>query len=88
MKEIFAAAALGASILLTSSSAFAVSCTQQAGACKQWALGQGPETASYVQACKVEISACITRCKGGSKVFIGVGRGPGGGQQYPINECK
>lgn len=70
------------------SSSFAVSCTKQGQACQAWARGQGNEAASYIAACKAEVPACISRCKGGTKVFVGVGRGPGGGQHYPIDECK
>lgn len=88
MKKPFTAAALGPSIFLASSSAFAVSCTQQGASCKGWAGGQGAQTATYAAKCTREVSACISRCKKDTKVFIGVYGGSGGGQQYPIDECK
>ena len=69
-------------------SALANSCTTQAQDCKTWASRQGAEAKSYAAACTREISACISRCKGGTKAFIGVSRGAGGGQHYPIDECK
>jgi hypothetical protein len=70
------------------SSAHAVSCTQQAGKCRTWAAGQGAQAASYAAKCNAEISRCVARCKAGNKVFIGVYEGAGGGQSYPIDECK
>jgi hypothetical protein len=76
---------LVAFISLTSTSAFAVSCSQQGGECKAWANGQGAQAASYKAACSAEVGRCIARCKGGNKVFIGVSSSP---QQYPITECK
>jgi hypothetical protein len=88
MKRPLAAAALAASVFLVSSSAFAVSCTQQAAKCRGWAAGQGPQAASYAAKCNAEISRCVARCKTGNKVFIGVYEGAGGGQSYPIDECK
>jgi len=81
-------ASLFASVFFPPSVALAVSCTQQSEKCKVWAGGQGSQAASYAEKCTREISACISRCKKGSKVFIGVYSGPGGGQQYPIDECK
>jgi hypothetical protein len=50
--------------------------------------GQGAEAASYAAACTREVSACIRRYKGGSKVSLGVYKGAGGGQQYPVSDCK
>ncbi|WP_024577297.1 MULTISPECIES: hypothetical protein [unclassified Afipia] len=88
MKKLFTAAALGASIFLASSSAFAVSCTQQGESCKVWASGQGAQAATYAAKCTREVSACTSRCKKGTKVFIGVYGGSGGGQHYPIDECR
>ena len=76
--------ALGA----TTSTSFAVSCTQQGGTCKAWASGQGAEAAKYAAKCSSEVKACIVRCKAGNKVFVGVYSGAGGGQNYPIDECK
>ena len=70
------------------SSSFANSCTTQGQECKAWARGQGAEAGTYAAACGREVSACINRCKGGTKVFMGVYKGAGGGQQYPITECK
>jgi hypothetical protein len=70
------------------SSSFANSCTTQGQECKSWAQGQGAQAGSYATACAREVSACISRCKGGNKVFVGVYKGAGGGQQYPISECK
>ena len=70
------------------SSSFANSCTTQGQECKTWARGQGAEAGTYAAACGREVSACINRCKGGTKVFMGVYKGAGGGQQYPITECK
>lgn len=84
----FFASFLSASFFLTSSAAFAVSCTQQGETCKGWASGQGSQATSYAAKCAREVSACISRCKKGSKVFIGVYGGSGGGQQYPIDECR
>lgn len=75
---------LGAS----TSNSFAVSCTQQGGTCKTWASGQGADAAKYAAKCSSEVKACIARCKAGNKVFIGVYSGAGGGQNYPIDECK
>jgi hypothetical protein len=75
-------------VFFSSSAALAVSCTQQGETCKGWASGQGSQAVSYAAKCTREVSACITRCKKGSKVFIGVYSGSGGGQQYPIDECK
>lgn len=86
--KVFLAAVLSAGFLLTSSAAFAVSCTQQGETCKGWASGQGAQAASYAAKCAREVPACISRCKKGSKVFIGVYGGSGGGQNYPIDECK
>jgi hypothetical protein len=87
MKKLLLAS-LSASVLLSSSAALAVSCTQQGEKCKGWATGQGAQAASYAAKCAREVSACISRCKKGSKVFIGVYTGSGGGQQYPIDECR
>lgn len=69
-------------------SALANSCTAQAQQCKTWASGQGAEAKTYAAACTREISACISRCKGGQKFFVGVSKSAGGGQQYPVDECK
>jgi hypothetical protein len=70
-------------ISLTSTSAFAVSCTQQGGECRGWATGQGAQAAMFTAKCNAEVKTCIARCKAG-KVFIGVSQG----LQYPITECK
>jgi hypothetical protein len=75
-------------IVAATSTSFAVSCTTQGQTCQAWARGQGNEAAGYIAACKAEVPACISRCKGGTKAFIGVSRGAGGGQHYPIDECK
>ena len=88
MKAFLIGGALGASIFLSSSAAFAVSCTQQGETCKGWASNQGAQAASFAAKCSREVSACINRCKKGTKVFMGVYSGAGGGQQYPIDECK
>ncbi|MBR0828865.1 hypothetical protein JQ596_25355 [Bradyrhizobium manausense] len=69
-------------------SALANSCTTQAQECKIWASSQGAQASTYAAACTREISACINRCKGGKKFFLGVSKGAGGGQQYPVDECK
>lgn len=69
---------------LMSTSAFAVSCTQQGGECRSWAAGQGEKAAAFSAKCNAEVKACINRCKGGNKVFIGVSQG----LAYPITECK
>jgi hypothetical protein len=71
-------------ISLTSTSAFAVSCTQQGGECRGWATGQGAQAAMFTAKCNAEVKTCIARCKAGNKVFIGVSQG----LQYPITECK
>ena len=71
-------------ISLTSTSAFAVSCTQQGGECRGWATGQGAQAAMFTAKCNAEVKTCINRCKGGNKVFIGVSQG----LAYPISECK
>jgi hypothetical protein len=86
--KVFFAAFLSASFFLTSSAALAVSCTQQGETCKGWASGQGSQATSFAAKCAREVPACISRCKKGSKVFIGVYGGSGGGQQYPIDECR
>jgi len=65
-----------------------ISCTTQGQECKAWAQSQGAQASSYSSACAREVSACISRCKGGSNLFIGVFKGAGGGQQYPVSECK
>jgi hypothetical protein len=67
-----------------STSAFAVSCTQQGGECRSWAAGQGAQAAMFSAKCNAEVKTCIARCKAGNKVFIGVSQG----LQYPISECK
>jgi hypothetical protein len=85
MKKLILAAFL---TVAATSSASANSCTSQGQACKAWAGGQGAQAASYSAACAREVSACIKRCKGGSKVFIGVSNAAGGGQQYPVSECN
>jgi hypothetical protein len=74
--------------LFANSSAYAVSCTQQAASCRGWAAGQGSQAARYAAKCNAEIPQCIARCKAGNKVFIGVYEGTGGGQPYPIDACK
>lgn len=84
MKKFIAAAAIASAFALSATSAFAVSCTQQGGACRAWAQGQ-PSSASYVAACNAEVGRCIARCKAGNKVFVGVSSQP---QQYPITDCK
>ena len=75
---------LVAFISLSSTSAFAVSCTQQGGECRGWATGQGAQAAMFEARCNTEVKTCIARCKAGNKVFIGVSQG----LQYPISECK
>lgn len=85
MKKLIAATAFASSIFLATTSAFAVSCTQQGGECRAWANGQGAQSATYKAACNAEVGRCIARCKQGQKVFIGVSSSP---QQYPITECK
>jgi hypothetical protein len=75
---------LVAFISLSSTSAFAVSCTQQGGECRSWAAGQGAQAAMFAAKCNTEIKTCIARCKAGNKVFIGVSQG----LQYPISDCK
>lgn len=85
MKSLIAAAAVVSAVILSSTSAFAVSCTQQGGACRAWANGQGAQAGSYKAACNAEVGRCIARCKQGQKVFVGVSSSP---QQYPITECK
>ena len=87
-KLIAPGAGLALAALFAVSSAHAVSCTQQAAKCRGWAAGQGPQAASYAAKCNAEISRCVARCKGGNKVFIGVYEGAGGGQSYPIDQCK
>jgi hypothetical protein len=87
MKQLLIAVAMTFA-LTSASTAFANSCTTQGQECKTWARGQGAEAASYTAACTREMSACISRCKAGNEVFLGVFKGPGGGQQYPITECK
>jgi hypothetical protein len=79
---------LAALIAAGSTSAFANSCTTQGQECKAWAGGQGAQASSFAAKCASEVKACISRCKGGTKVFIGVYSGAGGGQRYPIDECK
>lgn len=69
---------------LISTSAFAVSCTQQGGECRSWAAGQGAQAGMFSAKCNAEVKACIARCKAGNKVFIGVSQG----LAYPISECK
>lgn len=85
VSKLLTATALASSIFLTSTSAFAVSCSQQGNECKAWANGQGAQAASYAKACSAEVGRCIARCKQGQKVFIGVSSSP---QQYAITECK
>ena len=85
MKSLILAAVMTAAL---ATSAFANSCTSQGQECKAWASGQGAQAASYASKCTREVSACINRCKSGTKVFVGVYSGPGGGQRYPIDECK
>jgi hypothetical protein len=75
---------LVAFISLTSTSAFAVSCTEQGGECRSWAAGQGAQAAMFTAKCNAEVKTCINRCKGGNKVFIGVSQG----LAYPISDCK
>ena len=75
---------LVAIISLTSTSAFAVSCTQQGGECRSWAAGQGAQASMFAAKCNAEVKTCIARCKSGNKVFIGVSQG----LHYPISECK
>ena len=84
MKKLIAATALASSVFLASTSAFAVSCTQQGAECRSWAAGQGAQAASFSAKCNAEVRSCIARCKAGNKVFIGVSAG----LQYPISECK
>jgi hypothetical protein len=84
MKKLIAATALALATFLATTSAFAVSCTQQGGECRAWAGGQGAQSAMFVSRCNAEVKSCIARCKGGNKVFIGVSVG----LQYPITECK
>lgn len=88
MKKLIAPVAWLAFAFFAVSSAHAVSCTQQAGKCRTWAAGQGAQAASYAAKCNAEIPRCVARCKAGNKVFIGVYEGAGGGQSYPIEECK
>jgi hypothetical protein len=85
MKKLILAAFM---TVAAASSSFANSCTTQGQECKSWARGQGAEAAGYASACTREVSACISRCKGGNKVFIGVSKAAGGGQQYPVSDCK
>lgn len=85
MKKLLMASTIATSVLFASTSAYAVSCSQQGNECKGWATGQGGQSATYVAACKAEVGRCIARCKQGQKVFIGVSSSP---QQYPITECK
>jgi hypothetical protein len=87
MKRLLIAATMML-VLTAASTAFANSCTSQSQECKTWARGQGAEAASYSAACGREVSACISRCKAGNKFFLGVSKGPGGGQQYPVTDCK
>jgi hypothetical protein len=62
-------------VSFTSTSAFAVSCTEQGGECRSWAAGQGAQAAMFTAKCNAEVKTCINRCKGGNKVFIGVSQG-------------
>jgi hypothetical protein len=87
-KPIALVAGFALSAFFAVSSAQAVSCTQQAGSCRTWAAGQGAQAAKYSAKCNAEIPRCVARCKAGNKVFIGVFEGSGGGQSYPIDECK
>jgi len=77
--------AVTASVLVVATSAFANSCTSQGASCKAWATGQ---FSSYKAACQAEIAACKQRCKAGDKRFVGVYSGAGGGQTYPVSECR
>jgi hypothetical protein len=72
----------------TASSSFANSCSTQGEECKAWAGGQGVQAAKYSAACAREVSACFIRCKRGKRFFVGVFKGTGGGQQYPVTECN
>ena len=65
-----------------STSASAVSCTEQGRKCAStFAVGAN---AKYKGACLGEISACKARCKAGEKYFKGVTVG----LQYPIDSCS
>lgn len=87
-KLIASVASISLATLVAISSAHAVSCTQQAAKCREWAAGQGSQAARYAAKCNAEIPQCVARCKGGNKVFVGVYEGTGGGQPYPIDACK
>jgi hypothetical protein len=79
---------LTAVLAAAASSSFANSCTTQGEECKIWAGSQGVHAAKYSAACAREISACVIRCKRGNRFFVGVFKGPGGGQQYPVADCN
>jgi hypothetical protein len=85
MKGFLIGSAFAVAVLAANTSAFAVSCTQQGGECRSWASGQGAQASMFTARCNAEVKTCISRCKAGNKVFIGVSSSP---QQYPITECK
>jgi hypothetical protein len=78
MTKVFLAAFM---TLAAASTAFANSCTTQGQEWKAWAQRQGAQASSYPAACSREVSTCISRCKGGHKVFTGIFKGAGGSQQ-------
>jgi hypothetical protein len=91
MKKLIApVAGLALSALFAVSLAQARSCSEQGQGCKTWVRENVPAAhqAKYSGRCSAEVKACITRCNGGNKIFIGVYDGPGGGQHYPIDACK
>lgn len=84
MKKILAAVVIASAAMFASSSAFAVSCTQQGQECKRWAAQQGGQSVFYANKCAAEVKTCVNRCKGGNKIFIGVQQG----LHYPITDCR
>lgn len=89
-KLIAPVAGLALSAVVAVSVAQARSCSEQGQGCQSWVRTNVPAAsqATYIGKCRAEVGRCIARCKGGNKFFVGVYEGAGGGQQYPIDECK
>lgn len=66
---------------------FGARCLVYGAGCRTWAAGQGAQAASYAAKCNAEIPMCRSLQAGRQGLHRGV-EGAGGGQSYPIDECK
>jgi len=71
-----------ATIILSSSTAFAESCSSMKGTCLS--SYSGADQVGATRKCEAAATVCVASCKKGNKVFIG----PFSGANHPVTTCS